>query len=268
MSSSPGFAKNLQELCTHVKSVSGLCRELSLNRQQFARYLSGESMPSRFNLRKLADHFETTIDVLCLPHAEFMAAHAERRSTPKQSKVHPVGEALVQTVDELAKLKAFTGYYFVFMQTPSEPTMLLKSLIHIEIEGGRCVSRWDETFTRSKDGSFQASRYEGIVRYLNGHLFIIDIEMSARETILETILQVPYRRKAKVLLGVTTGITTGQQRVPFASVVAFKSLGKRIHWASSRKQCGFVEAKSTLVDPIVRNAFAEPHPSHVYSRAQ
>ena len=47
------FTKNLQVLLSPVQSVSELCRELNINRQQFARYLSGTSRPSKFNLAKL-----------------------------------------------------------------------------------------------------------------------------------------------------------------------------------------------------------------------
>lgn len=260
------FARNLRELCERVKSVSELCRDLSINRQQFARYLSGENRPSPYNLRRIADHFHVTAAELLLPHNEFVAVYEEPSPSSKLVQPDLVARSLVPTINELELIKPLAGYYSVYFQSPSEPELLLKSLVHIQLDKDRCVSRWEESFTRTKDGSFQASRYEGVVRFLSGHLFIIDVEVSTRETILETILQIPYRRKTKLFVGVTMGLTTGQQRLPFASVVAFQSLGRKVHLSSKRRQCGFVEVNSRAVEPVVRNVFAQQRTSLVFPR--
>lgn len=160
---SSDLARNLRELCERVRSVSELCRDLSINRQQFARYMSGESKPSPYNLRKIAEHFHISSVELLLPHREFLAVYEDAGASSKLVRADLVEKSLVPTAIELSQLGSFTGYYSVFIQTPTEPEMLLKSLAHIQVEKDRCVSRWEETFTRSKDGSLQASRYEGAV---------------------------------------------------------------------------------------------------------
>lgn len=261
------FARNLEELCSRVKSVSALCRELSLNRQQFARYMSGEGMPSPYNLRKIADHFEISAADLRLPHGEFLNALRASRLASKPAHPNPVAEILGSATEDNTRNEAYAGYYFTFMQTPSEPKKLLKSLVHLHIDGGRLLSRWDESFTRTKDSSFQVSRYEGVVRFLGDHAFIVDVETSAREVVLETILRVPYRRRSKILTGITMGMTTGQQRIPFASIVVFKSLGKRIDEVTQRKQSGFFDLTSKSIDPIVREVFNSQETSHLYPKA-
>jgi transcriptional regulator with XRE-family HTH domain len=260
------LAKNLQLLSSRSRSVSELCRELKINRQQFARYMSGEGMPSPYNLRKIADHFQLSATELSLEHKEFLKALelASLASRPVHSS--PVAEFLNTSAEDHAKREAYAGYYSAFLQSPTEPTKLLKSLVHLHINGERLLSRWDESFTRAKDGSFQVSRYEGIVRFLGDHAFIVDVETSTREVVLETILRVPYRRRTKLLTGITLGMTTGQQRIPFASIAVFRSLGKRIDEAAQRKQCGFFELNSKSVDPIVRDAFTSQVTSHLYPK--
>ena len=261
------FAKNLEELCSRVKSVSALCRELSLNRQQFARYQSGEGMPSPYNLRKIASYFQLSAADLCLPHEAFQ--EVLKNSSLTSTPAHPnyVLDILGGAAEDQARNETFAGHYFAFLQSPTEPAKLLKSLVHFYIAGNRLLSRWDESFTRAKDGSFQSSRYEGVVRFLGDHMFIVDVETSAREVILETILRIPYRRRSKVLTGITMGMTTGQQRIPFASIAVFRSLGQRINEAAQRKQCGFFDLSSKSVDPIVREVFISQETAHLYPRA-
>lgn len=262
---SEDFAKNLGELCSQVKSVSALCRDLALNRQQFARYMSGEGKPSPYNLRKIARYFQLSPTDLFLPHEEFVAALNAADLASKPAPQAPVLEILDSSTDR-SKNKIYAGFYSAYLQSPSEPKKLLKSLVHLHVDGDRLLSRWDEAFTRAKDGSFQVSRYEGVVRFLGDHMFIVDVETSAREVILETILRVPYRRRSKLLTGITMGMTTGQQRIPFSSVAVFRALGKRIDEGTQRKQCGFFELSSRSVDPVVREIFASQENVHLYPR--
>ena len=51
------FSPNLKELMGAPPNVSALCRELSLNRTQFNRYLAGESFPRPDILQKICIHF-------------------------------------------------------------------------------------------------------------------------------------------------------------------------------------------------------------------
>jgi transcriptional regulator with XRE-family HTH domain len=266
MTETSDFAKNLQVACTDVKSVSALCRELALNRQQFARYLSGESKPSPFNLKKIAERFGMTAADFDLPHSSFIELRQNARRGPNDTHSRPIIDALNAPSGDLERLKPYVGYYFVYLQSPTEPSSLLKSLVQFYISGDQLVSRWEESFKRSEDGSTQTSRYEGIVRYLNGYLFLVDIETAVGDTILETILRVPYRRKSNVLTGVTMGMTTGRHRLPFVSITAFKFLGKRIDWAAKRRQCGFCDMNSKSVDPVVINIFSQQEVSHIYPK--
>jgi transcriptional regulator with XRE-family HTH domain len=49
------FAKH--STVRYLPSASVFCREIGLNRQQINKYLSGRSLPSAFNLRRLTAYF-------------------------------------------------------------------------------------------------------------------------------------------------------------------------------------------------------------------
>jgi transcriptional regulator with XRE-family HTH domain len=64
------FSQNLKELMGASPNVSALCRELSLNRTQFNRYLAGESFPRPDILQKICLHFGLDERILLQPLSE------------------------------------------------------------------------------------------------------------------------------------------------------------------------------------------------------
>ncbi len=68
---SDDFAINLRLLCSTESSVSAICRQIGLNRQQFNKYLSGAARPSPANMRKIAVHFGVRPAEFLLPADEF-----------------------------------------------------------------------------------------------------------------------------------------------------------------------------------------------------
>lgn len=61
------FGDNLKQLCSDYPSVSGLCRELGINRTQFNRYMSGESFPRPDVLHRICVFFDTDARILLEP---------------------------------------------------------------------------------------------------------------------------------------------------------------------------------------------------------
>lgn len=117
------------------------------------------------------------------------------------------------------------------------------------------------------NGTRRKSRYEGVVSLLNGCVFIVDMETRNYDTILETILRLPYRGEHDVLWGVIMGMTTGLRRMPFASITAWEFLGKKIDMGSKLRRCGFCELTARSIDPAVREGFLKQDASFVYPRS-
>lgn len=64
------FGQNLRHLCASYPSVSGLCRDLGINRTQFNRYLSGESFPRPDVLHQICVFFDVDARILLEPVEE------------------------------------------------------------------------------------------------------------------------------------------------------------------------------------------------------
>ena len=73
------FSQNLKELMGAPPNVSALCRELSLNRTQFNRYLAAESFPRPDILQKICIHFGLDARILLQPLSELKMTHLMHR---------------------------------------------------------------------------------------------------------------------------------------------------------------------------------------------
>ncbi len=52
------LARNLRQYCQSKGSISKVCRELGINKQQFNRYLTGSTVPNETTLKKLCTYFK------------------------------------------------------------------------------------------------------------------------------------------------------------------------------------------------------------------
>lgn len=61
------FSKTLKALCETKGSINRVCLELGINRQQFAKYLSGSTLPSIYVVQRIADYFEVDASIFFIP---------------------------------------------------------------------------------------------------------------------------------------------------------------------------------------------------------
>ena len=61
------FGENLRLLCSSKTSISGVARELEINRVQFHRYLNGEAYPKPAELKKICAYFGVDARILLEP---------------------------------------------------------------------------------------------------------------------------------------------------------------------------------------------------------
>src|SRR5690606_41264686 len=64
------FAANLREACSTRASISQVCREIGVNRQQYNRYINGQALPSAHNRLRIARAFADEPEDLDLPREE------------------------------------------------------------------------------------------------------------------------------------------------------------------------------------------------------
>ena len=126
------FGDNLKLLCSHYRSIAEVCRKLAINRAQFNKYLSGQSRPTAYNLKRICDFFGVEAYELSLPGEQF-ASLIGARSNDQPARA--LGDPLLELVQPLrqysSSLARYCGYYFEYANCMSVPGQILLSLVHL-----------------------------------------------------------------------------------------------------------------------------------------
>ncbi len=138
MSLREAFSANLTRLCASQASIAAICRATQINRQQFNRYLSGESLPNQRNLAKICEFFGV-----------------DERGMFGQDESAPPKGPLTETswwshVDLRAALKLIhsdtrpsiaAGLYFADFAVPGDRSSIVRSAIVIRNDGNLTTFR-------------------------------------------------------------------------------------------------------------------------------
>lgn len=248
------FTQNLRLLCATKPSVSFICREVGLNRQQFDRYLSGASLPSAHNLRRICHYFGVREQDLFGETARLREV-VDAQSRPGPS--HPLQGGLDPEAGELAILRNYVGLYFYYFLTPSWAGQVQCGLLDLRIENGAARTRY---LARVRDPDFQRlfrSRFEGCATYRGDRLFILEYSSRVKDSFGQTILYPAHRHDSNYLSGMTFGIAWHPRRSPFASKVILKRVREATPLRDAVEACGLYPPDSRSFDPIIRGFFSE-----------
>ncbi len=138
MSLREAFSTNLTRLCASKASIAAICRATSINRQQFNRYLSGESIPNRRNLEKICGYFG--IDEQGLFGQEEPGAVKD----PINEKTwwsHVDLRAALKLIYSDTKPSIGAGIYFAHFAVPGDRDSIIRSTIVIRNDGNLTTFR-------------------------------------------------------------------------------------------------------------------------------
>ncbi len=251
LSDAEKMAKNLRELCSQQPSVSRICREIGLNRQQFDRYLKGRTMPSAYNMRRICTYFGIgEEDLLGEPR------RLRRRLEPLYTRESALEQALSPEPGEIALLSNYAGLYFYFFLSPNWPGQVQCGLMTIATDEKEARTRylgrvWDPDFRK-----IIRSRFIGRIVLRGDRLFILEHSSPHADSLGQTILYAAHQHQSNYITGMCFGIDWQPQRAPFASPVIMKRLSNTVSLRESVRACGLYDPDSRLLDPIVRNAFS------------
>ena len=252
---SGSFSANLRSLCAEYGSISQICRDMGINRQQFNRYLNGSSLPSAHNLRRIARHFDLTEEQLFAPSEKFESSLW--RSLPP-TEGSPSEAFLAPFRGQQKNLSRYLGYYHSYFCTPSWEGKIFCALIHtVEKDGFITVSSRENATSRDKS-LHQISRYEGLVTMRGNRIFVTEHERSREGCIAQTILYSAHRQQLKYLRGMTMGVAWRPFPHPYASKTIWKRLDERVSARDAIAACGTYSAQSTRIDPTVRKYLTAP----------
>lgn len=244
------FSQNLRLVCGEKHSVSALCRDIGINRQQFSKYLNGSTTPSAHNLRRICAYFSMDERVLFLPHESFRAQYG----LGTKSSGNPALQSLIEAFPgDRAAARRYVGLYHCHFNSPSWPKTILRALVQISERDGLIVSRTVEHAIDPGRGVRQRTKYLGVVAMLGDRLFVVERVVPDHDSIVETILFPARRRQLNYLRGLTLGMSWRPRRTPFASKSIWKRLPEATDARAALRACGAFALDDRAIDPVVRD---------------
>lgn len=248
------FSENLRLLCSYTRSVSHVCRHLDINRQQFARYLNGETLPSLHNIRKICDFFGVEESEIALPHERFRTIVSARPSS-KPQRAESVLDALeLPAAEGAAGALRYLGFYFRYLRSVEYPGAIIKAAVKIFLREERVHTKAIERLRPEGGGrgTFDTFKYRGQLMLLTDRLFIVETDILLRNSITETILFPTHKHPMKYLFGEAFGISSGPSREPYMSPIVYEYLGGQPDARDMLRQCRLYAEQSPAIDERVR----------------
>lgn len=244
---------NLAFLCGYYPSIASVCRRIEINRQQFNKYLSGQTVPSRRNMRRICDFFGVSESELLLDHRRF----TEIAGLKRQPIAGDGPTEILTHIEELYRgsgdLGRYVGYYFRYFYSFGHAGKIIKCLAAIYEKDGRYYWRIIERLKLDGRYGVKTSKYTGALFLLGDRIFALEYETLLKSSITQLILYPSYRTSLTYLIGVQTGMPLLRGRKPAASIVLLEYLGKSIDQRKALRTCGLYDEADPAIDPTIRS---------------
>jgi len=248
-------AANLRLLCSYGRSVSGICRRMGINRQQFNRYLAGTTKPSLHTLRRLCDFFGIEDSEILLDHDEF--ADLIRLRPPRidqpRNPLHGFMERLCRSPEtDLKDWKKYLGYYYFYF-IPYRPTgVVYRTLANLYQEGDFILSRQIERYPDSEFNLPRVMRHEGVVYPAAGRLVISERQEESGSPVWHSVYYTSDLNPLTFLSGLTLGINPDSAHEIICCRSVLEYLGKDINVRDAMRKCGGYGPDSAEISDYVR----------------
>lgn len=249
------FTENLRYACATMPSVSHFCRQHGFNRQQFNRYISGQSRPSPNNLLRIAAAFGLDTASFDLSPENFRAAMSRRRSPAIQHSL--LEDAFPGDIDQLRR---YLGFYQTWHVSLSWPDRIVCSCTHLVEQDDKVVITSLERIEDAQSGIRQRSRYHGLVAYRRGRIFVTERTRGEAPTFGQTIM-LPFEMHQRLYLrGLTMGVSWRNDNQPYASRMIWRFQGTRTNVRKLLETCGIYRSNSAELPSPVTSYLSGPHP--------
>jgi len=247
------FSANLRAACARQPSISQVCRDLGINRQQFNKYLSGASFPSAYNFRRICAYFE--LDAAALMSLSFVeGSPASTDPSPADVLFGPILRHMQHAgSDASRKLERYVGYYHSYYCSPAFPGRILKSISRIYRRDGLFFDRTMERAV-NRDGphvSIMINRYTGAVIHTDDRIYILHQHMALHQTLSMVAFYPSYAATPRLLSGVFVSVSSGPGRQPFASRCVYEYQGRTPDLREMLSSCGNHSADSPQIGPEI-----------------
>ena len=265
MDNQDDYGENLRFCCDHYRSISAVCRQLDFNRQQFNKYINGQSRPSRHNHRRISDFFGLDYHELMMPHDAFVAILTARsRITPGVE----IGTRVAKHITDLLaadahETKSYSGFYYKYFHSMTHPRMIKRDLCHFYMKSGiLCTStkEWIASGSagRSTDGFLS---YRGMIAILGGRIFWLECDRELQSEVTLTILFPSPTKIITSLEGLVLGTGLDRSRRIVASRAVLQFLGRTVDLRHHMSRVGVYDKDDDSIDEQIRTLINKPAPA-------
>ncbi|MDK1387100.1 helix-turn-helix transcriptional regulator [Sinorhizobium sp. 8-89] len=247
------FVINLRFACATRRSISQICREIGINRQQFNRYISGEARPSAHNVARIAAFFGLSAQDFSLSPKLFEARMT--RPGRDRSEARLLFEGFP---GDISALRRHIGYYQTYHISPSWPGLVVCSCARIYEDSGSIRVKSIERIRDAANEIQQFSKYVGLVTFWRNRIFITERSVGREPMLSQTILMPFEVHQRTYLRGTTMGVSWRKENQPYASRMIWRHVGQEPDIRQMLERCGVLAFGSRQLPATVRSFLDTP----------
>lgn len=244
-------------LCSYGRSVSEICRRIGLNRQQFNKYLTGQTQPSLATLRRICDFFGVDEGEILQDHQAFSKLVRLRPPLLPRS-ADPQADMLEKVIrrdrQDATLLERHAGYYHIYMSPDPTRNYLLKSVGHMFKLGRGWFTKELERYGENEFAVPSPLKHSGMLFEAHNRIFITSREQGRGYGIWSTVLVASDYDEPSFLPGLLQGIEPEGGHLAYATRVVWEYLGKTPNLREVVKGCGVLKGNQPGIPEFVRNA--------------
>jgi transcriptional regulator with XRE-family HTH domain len=242
------FAQNLKRLVRQESSIAHVCRVLSINRQQFNRYLSAETLPNKYNLKIISDYFN-------ISEAELFASVISGESVEVGAEISdPFLQSLqIAFNGECRNLRL--GVYFYYFPYSATDRRCFRGILVVKNAGKSIkfeglLSLRDLHLSPRVDSLI---RYSGLVREKDGTILFLGNARGDPGNIFIMHVVPIHSSNNKLFVGIATSARAGAIE---ARRFALEFAMDQTNIVGLGKKCGLVDIDSPEIDPWISAAIS------------
>jgi len=222
------FRERLNALCRDRISIAELCRKSGINRQQFNKYLSGQSLPSVYNLLAIAEALDLDVTEFFAPAGP--AAH------------YPTSPAALFAAAPAGSHPVSRGYYIERVATGDDERTMVKAISRIWTDGALLRYRRKVPIRSRFAGRTRMWTQDGFVHESARSTFIYYMNPKVPENFGAHLL---HRRgiTGNDLLGLRLSVGSLVSDEPNSTATYFEYAGERPGLIGLMRSCGVLPAQ-------------------------
>lgn len=248
------FAENLRSECMRHDSIAAVCDGIGINRQQFNRYLAGNSLPNSGTLRKICAFLNVSEQSLFFRPEEGLQQSLVPRwqSEYVRGPWHLLGKQLKGFDTRVEHMP--NGFYYCYFPLQNIPGMLIRSLVMLqENSRGKIFIRLTAL---SSDASSKrpasAARHKGIVVANPNEIYFLGVNRYRPGQLSLMTIERANNANQQIYTGMT--LTRSVSKLHAAQTCLIQVSGLPLK--EMIKKIGFVHLADVSVNPLVASAFS------------